>query len=218
MKIILALLISGSIAYLSGGCKSTSGPVSFCDTACLTDTLKFVNNNHPLQPYVYISVKNCVADTLIWSYSGMGANRKMDLPDLIGAVPKLNRHFVRCTMIDTSLAYLIFNDCSNGRGYFIKIPFSKSRKMTVSGRAINSLDPKFSIAEGLIAYTDQGNIFAEEMATGKKANLTFGEQLDFDFNEIHKTLDSVNISPSRIWAKVKLGNGWKELEKSITLQ
>ncbi len=87
-----------------------------------------------------------------------------------------------------------------------------------SDRAINNLDPKFSVAEGLIAYTDRGNIFVEEMATGKKAMMTFGEQLQFDYDAIHKTLDSVNISPSRIWVKVKLKRSWKTLEKSITLQ
>ena len=48
--------------------------------------------------------------------------------------------------------------------------------------------------------------------------MTLGEQLDFNFDAIHKTLDSVNISPSRIWANVKLNEGWKELEKSITLK
>ncbi|MBS1920879.1 MAG: hypothetical protein JST17_11550 [Bacteroidetes bacterium] len=218
MRIILGFIVTGFIAFASGGCKSEKKAVSFCDTACLRDTLKFVNENHPLKPYVYISPKDCVADTLIWSYNGMGANRKMDLPDMIGDVVRLNKHYVRCVIVDTSYAWLLFNDCSNGRGYYLKIPFAKSKNISRSARAINNLDPKFSVAEGLVAYTDQGNIFVEEMATGKKAMMTLGEQLQFDFNAIHNTLDSVNISPSRIWVKVKLNEGWKELEKSISMK
>lgn len=218
MRILLALIVAGFIAFASGGCKSSSSAATFCDTACLKDTLKFVNEHHPLKPYVYISPKDCIADTLIWSYEGMGVNRKMDFPDMIGDVVRLNKHYIRCVIADTSYAWLLFNDCNNGRGYYLKIPYNKSKSISRSARAINNFDPKFSVAEGLVAYTDQGNIFVEEMATGKKAMMTLGEQLEFDFNAIHKTLDSVNISPSHIWAKVKLNEGWKELEKSITLQ
>jgi hypothetical protein len=67
-------------------------------------------------------------------------------------------------------------------------------------------------------YTDKGNIFVEDIATGKKALMTFGQQLDFDFDVIHETLDSVHITPDRIWAKVKVDKEWKTLEKNITLQ
>jgi hypothetical protein len=215
---ILAIIITGFIAFASGGCKSSSGSATFCDTACLKDTLKFINEKNPLRPYVYISPKDCIADTVTWSYDGMGINRKMSLPDLIGDVVRLNPHYVRGMVTDTSYAWLLFNDCKNGRGYYLKIPFNKSKNISRSARAINNLDPKFSVAEGLVVSTDQGNIFVEEMATGKKAMMTLGEQLQFDFDAIHQTLDSVNISPSRIWVKVKLNEGWKELEKDITLQ
>ncbi|MCZ2460060.1 MAG: hypothetical protein LC128_10615 [Chitinophagales bacterium] len=218
MRIIPVLIFAGLIAFASGGCKSKSEPASFCDTTCLNDTLKFINDNHPLKPYVYITPKNCMADTVIWSYSGMGINRKMSFPDLTGVEIRLNPHFVRGIITDTSYAWLLFNDCSNGRGFYVKIPFDKTKNISRSGRAINSLDPKYSVAEGLVAYTDQGNIFVEQMATGKKGMMTFGQQLDFDFDAIHKTLDSVNISSSHIWAKVKIGDDWKVLEKDITLQ
>ncbi len=218
MRLVLALFVAGIMAFASGGCKSSSHPASFCDTSCLNDTLKFINPTHSLKPYVYISAKNCIADTLIWSYSGMGMNRKMDLPDLLGAVVRLQKNFVRCIFNDTSYAWLLFNDCSNGRGYYLKIPFNKTKSISRSARAINGLDPKFSVAEGLVAYTDKGNIFIEDMVTGKKAMMTLGEQVDFDFDAIHQSLDSVNITSSRIWVKIKLNAGWKELEKNITLQ
>lgn len=218
MKILLAILLIGSIAFSNSGCKSSKGPLSFCDTTCLNDTLKFSNDADPLKPYVYISAKDCVPDTLIWSYDGMGINRKMDFADLTGSVIRLNKNYVRCIINDTSYAWLLFNDCSNGRGYYLKIPFNKTKTIGRSGRAINDLDPKYSVAEGLVAYTDKGNIFVEEMKTGKKAMMTFGQPVDFNFDAIHQSLDSVNITPTRIWAKVKLNDDWKELEKNITLQ
>jgi hypothetical protein len=184
----------------------------------MKDTLKFTKENNPLKPYVYISANNCMADTVIWSYDGMGANRKLGLTDLLGASLHLNKDFVRCTFNDTSYVWLLFNDCSNGRGYSIKIPFSKKGTIAPKASAINGIDKKFSVAEGLAVYTDRGNIFVEEMATGKKASMTFGEDIGPDYNAIHQSIDSVNITPARIWVKVKVQNEWKELEKKITLQ
>jgi len=203
--------------FVSGAC-SSSKPKPFCDTVCLTDTLKFSNTNYHLKPYVYISVKKCNADTLIWSYDGMGVNRKMDLDDLLGTDIRLNKNFIRCIINDTSYAWLMFNDCSNGRGYLLKLPFDKKKSIGRKSSAINSLDPKFSIDDGLAAYTDRGNIFIEEIKTGKTAMMTFGQQLAIDYEAIHKTIDSVNITPSKIWVKVKIDNEWKTLEKNITLQ
>jgi hypothetical protein len=149
---------------------------------------------------------------MIWSYSGMGVNRKIELPAV-----QLNKDLVHCIINDTSNAWLLFNDCQTQRGFFVKVLFSK-----VSGRinpkAINNLDKKFAVSEGLVAYTDEGNLFVEDMSSGKQAMMTFGQQLDFDFDAIHKTLDSVNITPQKIWAKVKLNGEWKELQKDITLQ
>ena len=48
--------------------------------------------------------------------------------------------------------------------------------------------------------------------------MTFGEDIGPDYNAIHQSIDSVNITPARIWVKVKVQNEWKELEKKITLQ
>ena len=83
--------------------------------------------------------------------------------------------------------------------------------MKTSG--INNIDPKFSVSDNLIAYTDRGNIFVEDINTGKKALMTFGEKLEIDYDAIHEYIDSVNITNSRIWVKVKVKDGWKELEK-----
>jgi len=220
MKLILLISIAAMIILTAtfGSCKSSSGPASFCDTSCLKDSVKFTNEEHPLKPYVYISAANCKADTLTWSFIDMGINRKMGLPDLVGTSVLLNKDNISCFIKDTSYAWLSFNDCSNGRGYLLKIPFNKKENIGRKSSAINKFDPKFSVAEGLVAYSDRGNIFAEEMTTGKTAMMTFGAKVDIDYDAIHETIDSVNITPTRLWAKVKLANEWKIFEKNISLK
>jgi hypothetical protein len=175
----------------------------------MKDSLKFIDNNSRLKPYVYISAKNCTGDTLTWGFEGQNKNIEFNY--------KLNKDYTRCFIRDTAFALLMFNTCENGRGYFIKFSFGKKASFKKSTSALNNFDPKFAVADSLLVYTDKGNIFVEDL-TGKKALMTLGKQLDFDFDAIHETLDSVNINRNRIWAKVKLDGEWKELEKNITLQ
>jgi hypothetical protein len=189
---------------------SSTTKTSFCDTICMKDSLKFMDNTSHLKSYVYISAKNCTGDTLTWGYAGQNKNILFNY--------KLNKDYTRCFIKDTSLALLVFNTCENGRGYFLKFSFGKKASFKKSTSAINNFDPKFAVADSLLAYTDKGNIFVEDIGSGKKAILTFGKQLDFDFDAIHETLDSVNITRNRVWAKVKMDDGWKILEKNITLE
>jgi len=217
--LIIPFAVLIMLAWIFSACKSSSSALpSFCDTSCLKDSIKFTKEEHPLKPYVYISAANCVADTIAWSFIDMGINRKMGLPDLVGTAVRLNKDNVSCFIKDTSYAWVLFNDCSNGRGYSLKIPFNKKDNLGRKSSAINNFDPKFSVAEGLVAYSDRGNLFVEEMATGKTAMMTFGAKLDIDYDAIHETIDSVNVSPTHIWAKVKLDNEWKTFEKDITLK
>lgn len=218
MKILLIPVASVLLAWSFASCKSSSAPPSFCDTACLKDSLKFSDDSHPLKPYVYISASNCMADTLAWSYTDMGINKKIGIQDLVGAPVKLNKNAVGCFIKDTSYAWLSFNDCSNGRGYLIKLPFNKRESIGRKSSALNAHDPKFSVAPGLIAYSDRGNIFTEDMATGKTAMMTLGERVEINYDAIHDFIDSVNITPTRIWVKAKLAEGWKEMEKKIELK
>ena len=148
----------------------------------------------------------------------MGVNRKLDLTDLLGASFRLDKQHMRCVFRDTSYVWVLFNNCTTGRGYFLKIPFGKKGNISPKASAINNIDPKFSVSDGLAAYTDRGNIFIEEMVTGKKAMMTFGEDLGPDYNAIHETIDSVNITPRRVWVKIKTKNGWTEKEKMINLE
>jgi len=219
MKGLLLPLAAIIFTYSISSCNSgASGPQSFCDTVCLKDSLKFTAANNPLMPHMYISAKNCLADTVSWGYDGMGAERKLGMADLMGDGLRINPAALSCFIRDTSYALLSFNDCSTGRGYILKVPFDKKGNIERKSSAVNSFDPKFAVDESLVAYTDRGNIFVEEKATGKKAMMTFGQALEIDYDNFHKTLDSVNITPTRIWIKINIDNEWKELEKTIELK
>lgn len=189
--------------------KSATTKLSFCDTVCMKDSLKFIESNHKLKPYVYISSRDCTGDTLTWGYIGQNKNIAFNY--------RLNKDYARCYFNDTAFALLVFNTCENGRGYYMKFSFGKKASYQKSSSAINNFDPKFSVGDSLLAYTDKGNIFVDDVVTGKEALMTFGQSLDFDFDAIHKTLDSVNITRNRIWAKVRINGEWKTLERNITL-
>ena len=216
MRIIFLLIIS--VVLLS--CGNNSGKAkTFCEITCQKDTIKFIEEAHKLKPYIYISAANCLPDSVIWSYSGLGTNRKLSFDDFGGHKFNMSPEYMSCYFNDTSYAWLLFNDCSNGRGYFAKIPFNKSQNIQRKSSALNKFDPKFAVADGLVAYTDRGNIFVEDMATGKKAMMTFGKMLaDLDYDAMHEFIDSVNISPTRVWAKVLMGKDWIPIEKNITLE
>jgi hypothetical protein len=216
MKQVLFILFLASMISCTN--KSGKGAKLFCDTACQKDTIKFIKEDHELKPYIYISAANCLPDSVIWSYSGMGINRKLGFADFGGSRFSINKNSMQCFFKDTSFAWLLFNNCETGRGYFAKIPFDKKQNIIRKGSAINYFDPKFSVAQGLVAYTDKGNIFVEDMMTGKKAMMTFGKITDMDYDAMHEVLDSVNITSTRIWAKVKLDKEWKMIEKNITLE
>lgn len=216
MKYILVILIAFSIANVNQSCKSSS-PATFCDTACLTDSLKYTGD-HSLKPWVAITASKCGADTIAWSYSGMDAIRKIGLKDLLNNEVKINRDYARAVFNDTAAVLVMFNDCETGRGYQLKLPFNKSDNISRKSSGINGLDPKFHVDESLVAYTDRGNIYVEEILTGKTAMMTFGEALDIDYDAIHDHIDTVNVTPERIWVRVKIGEEWTDLTKKITLE
>ena len=148
----------------------------------------------------------------------MGINRKLGLIDLLGAPVSLDKNKVGCFIKDTAYAWLYFNDCSTGRGFQLKIPYNKKANIGRKSSGLNAFDPKFSVAEGLLAYSDRGNLFVEDMNTGKTAMMTFGVKVDIDYGKLHETVDSINVTPGRLWAKVLVGTEWKTFEKNIELK
>jgi hypothetical protein len=221
----LVILFAAAILFMQAfvACNSAAPPPTFCDTACMKDTIKFSEESHPLRPYIYISPGDCSPGQVIFSHGGMDIDRKMGFADLTGRSAgggdiRLNKDHVSAFIKDTSYIWLTFNDCNTGRGYIIRIPFNKEDKIRRKGSAFTSFDPKFSIAPGLVAYTDKGNLFVEDMATEKTAMMTFGKELDMDYDAVHEVVDSVNVTPTRIWAKVKIGEDWKELSQNVELK
>ena len=213
--IVLALALLLGTANQS--CSNADAPKTFCDTTCLKDSIKF-NSASELHPYVYISAKNCLPDTLMWSYEGMGVNRKTGFTYLFGATVNLNPKYIRCYINDTSYAWLLFNDCATGRGFQLKLPYDKNQSFSIKTSGINSLDPKFNVDSNLIVNTDRGNLYVEDMKTGKKAMMTFGQKLDIDYDAMHEYIDSVHVTPQKIWVRVKIDKAWKDLEKTIELK
>jgi len=215
MRYVFAVVSAVAGIWIMVGCRSSSSKAAtFCDTACLTDTLKF-EGEHVLNPSVYITAANCGPESIIRSHDAMGASLKTAF-GFEGI--KINKDFIRCIFNDTSSVCLLFNDCVTGRGFQIKLPFSKTGNISKRSSGINSFDPKFAVAEDMIAYTDRGNIYVEQVRSGKKAMMTFGKALDIDYDAIHEFIDSVNVTSQRIWVKVKVDNEWKELEKKIALE
>lgn len=211
--VIPALIIF--IALLNGSCGSSSGPKPFCDTACNNDSLKFTHP-HPDTPIVLLSVRNCRPDTITWSHNRLETRRKMGFLELVGKEVRMNKDYVSCYFKDTSYAWLKFNDCTNGRGFLVKLPYSKADKWSIYTSALNSFDPKFNVEESLIAYYDETFIYVQELETGKIDRMLMNNtKLDIDHNNVHKTFDSIHITRDRIWANIKINGQWKAVEKKI---
>lgn len=217
IAIIFVFVILFAWAFSFTACKS-SGPATFCDTACSSEPINF-SINHPDSPYIAINMKDCLPDTVTWSHHGLSEKRKIMFTGLTGKEVRINKNFIRFHIKDTSYVWMAFNDCITGQGFVVKIPFNKSGGLLRNNGAFNSFDRKFSIPDNLIAYTDRGNIFVEDITTGKKGMMTFGKKIEeIDYANIHETIDSVNVTADRVWVKIKIENEWQTIEKKITLQ
>ncbi len=149
----------------------------------------------------------------------LATRRKMGFNELVGREARLNKDFVKCYFNDTSYAWLRFNDCNTGRGFLVKLPFNKADKWSIYTSALNNLDPKFHVEEGLIAYYDETFIWVQDLATGKKDKMLMNDQvLEIDHNNVHETIDSIHITRGKVWANLKIGGDWQAKEKVITLQ
>lgn len=188
---------------------------TFCDTACNTDSLHF-KGNHPLNPMVDIGLNACKADTIMWTHD-LAGSKLLDLSADLGQPVTLNPSTVDAYIKDTSYAWLQFNDCKTGRGYLMKLPFNKSEERRKVSGAFTKFDPKFSIEDGLVAYTDRGSVFVENMESGEKAMMPFDKQYDIDFNKLHESVDSVLVTKNRIWVQMIRNGEKKTYEKNISL-
>ena len=182
---------------------SSDAPKPLCDTVCQNDTVVF-RSSHIQEPYVKIILEQCNANRIIWSHSNSSNHRRIEIPDYIKKLVRINASASDAFFKDTSYLWLTFNDCISSRGYAIKLPFNKKDDILCYSSALNRFDPKFVVAEGLICYSNYRYVYVEDVATGKAAKLELSKTaLNIDFNSIHNTFDSVNISRNRIFVKMK---------------
>lgn len=213
---IFFLLATVITLAASCGEKAAEAKQTFCDTTCNSDTLLF-EGAHRLKPFVTISQRNCLADTLTWSHNQLETNRQMQIPSLLDNPVRINKSAVSCYIKDTSFAILTFNDCVTGRGYLLKLPFNKKQNISKRTSALNSFDKKFVLPDDLRAYADYSTIYVMDVTTGKEEQMTFKEEYDINFNDVHKTIDSINISRDRIFVLLKKDGKDVPLEKKINL-
>jgi hypothetical protein len=218
MKLLILPIAAILFSWSFSSCKSSSGP-TFCDTTCASAPIKFQHNSFD-SPYVNITLNNCLPDTITWSHRMLATKRKMGFRELVGKEPRLNKDYIKCYFNDTSYAWLRFNDCISGRGYLVKLPYSKTDKWSIYTSALNDLDPKFHVEDGLIAYYDETFIYVQELATGKVDKMVMNKEkkMDIDHDNIHKSIDSIHVTRSKIWANVNIDGKWTDRNETITLE
>jgi hypothetical protein len=218
MKLSILSIVTVLIVIVFTDCNS--GPEVrpvFCDTTCSNDTIKFTSDN-PNKPRVYISMSDCLPDTVIWSYKQMDNNLKLDFSEMAGSGIRINKNFMKCYFVDTAYVWLEFNDCITGRGYLSKLSFNTANGRSRYTSALTHFDPKNKIDTGLIAYFDNTFLYVQDVYTGKEQKIKIADDvpLEIDYDNFHAVIDSVNITRNRIFVNV-IRNGKKvPLEKSIS--
>lgn len=211
MKNFLLIAIAG-IFFTSCSNSSNSGK-TFCDTTCTNDSIRF-NGDEALDQSLVIGIKNCKPDTISWSNKQV--RRKISLFEYLNKDVRMNPSFVNCAFQD-SCVWLSFNDCITGRGFLMRLPYSKTESIDKMTAALNSFDKKFSVDPDLRAYTDGGNIYVVDVRTGKNAEMTFKEAYQMDYNNIHSVIDTINVTKSRIYVKLMKEGKEVPFEKNISL-
>jgi hypothetical protein len=207
MKLLSLTFVIATLSFFScsdAGSEASSKP--FCsDTTCLKEPMKF-EATAPGNPFVRISFKDCQIDSIHWEKGGMGVIKDIIFAEFIDKQVKPSKQFLSCDIIDAKYAWVKFNDCATGRGYLLKLPFDKTGSTSKFTSAINGFDPKFKIEDGLAAYYDNTFIYVEDMKTGQMAKqlLTDTGVKEIDYDNIHSLIDSVNITKSNIYAKLKV--------------
>lgn len=210
------ILILASAVIFFASCSGGKSTPLFCDTTCLKDTLRF-KGDAPWEQTLNIGFKNCDADTLSYSYRGASTEKRIHLPSYVGKSFKLNPSAMNYYFQDTTLVWLTFNDCTTGRGFLLKLSYSDQQMSQKITSALNSFDKKFTIDPDLRAYTDGGNIYVDNIKTGKQAQMTFKEEYIIDYEDIHKVVDSINVTKNRIFVQLMKDGQPKTFEKKIDL-
>lgn len=215
MRTLSFFTLAAAYLCLTSCSNSSETGKTFCDTACKTDSLHF-KGDHKLNPVVSIGLNACKADTLMWTHD-LAGSKMLSLRNDLGQDVFLSKSAIDCFFKDTSYAWLQFNDCKTGRGFLLKLPFSKAEERRKITAALTKFDPKFSIDPDLVAYTDRGSVFVENLQTGKKATMSFDKAYDIDFNKMHEMVDSAHITKDRIFVQMIRNGEKKPYEKKVSL-
>jgi hypothetical protein len=214
----LLVIITAVIFFTSCSNNSTKTASTFCDTTCTNDAFQFQGDNPKLKQSLTIAMKNCTPDSVSWTYEGLESKRHALFSDYTPQEVRLNKSAIAVAFQDTSSVWISFNDCFTGRGYLVELPYRSGKSTIKTSAALNSFDKKFSVDPDLRAYTDRGNIFVVNVTNGKTAQMTFKENYaDMDFNDIHKTLDTINVTKSRIYVKLIKEGQDVPIEKNVSL-
>lgn len=214
MRITL-LIFAASAFFVS--CNDSSTAKTFCDTTCTSNEMTF-NGDQQFNQVLTLKMTKCAGDSIMWTHGKTFIKKQIHLPEFLGKSIKMNKTAVRCAFQDTTKIWFSFNDCINGRGYLLKLPYSGNAGMEKITGALNSFDPKFSVDPDLRAYTDRGNLYVANVVTGKETSMTFKKEFDIDFDDIHKSVDSVNVTKQKMYIKLKDTDGSEKVfEKNIEL-
>lgn len=212
----LPLLLLACIFFASCS-NSGKSAKTFCDTNCKTNELNF-KGEAPFNQSATLKLSNCLADSLIWTHELTINRRKINVGEALDANITINPAAVKCYFQDTTLIWLSFNDCVTGRGYLLKLPYNADGTIRKVKGALNSFDSKFAVDPDLRAYTDRGNLYVDNVTDGKSAEMTFKKEYDMDFADIHKYIDTLNVTKKRMYIVLIDKDGNKvPFEKKIEL-
>ncbi len=216
----IILILAASSFFVS--CNNSSTGTTFCDTTCTSNEITF-NGDDYFKQELTLKLNKCAGDSITWTHGKTFSRTQIYLPEFLkqgGEMNhiKMNKNAISCAFQDTTMIWLSFNDCKTGRGYLLKLPYEGRAKMQKITGALTDFDPKFSIDPDLRAYTDRGNLYVANVKTGKEESMTFQKEYDIDFNEIHKSVDTVNVTKQKMYIKLLDKNGnEKVFEKNIQL-
>lgn len=214
-----SLFIITVAAFAFASCNNSANTKkTFCDTTCTGDSLKFTGDNPKYKQSLVITMKGCQPDSIMRTYEGSAKSLNAPFSNYFSEEIRMNKSAMNVAFQDTVAVWVAFNDCITGRGYLLGLPFSLGKEAIKTARALNAFDKKFSIDPDLRAYTDKGNIFVINITNGQQAQMTFKENYEnIDFNDIHKTIDTINVTKSRIYVKLLKDGKEVPLEKNISL-
>ncbi len=187
-----------------GGEATETASEPFCkDSSCMSEPIR-VTSDAPGKPFVNVTFKDCKIDSIHSDKSGKGLSSKIIFSEFIPNEIKPSKEAFQIDIIGSSHAWMRFNDCATGRGYAIKLAFDENGSAQKITTAINNFDPRYKVADSLVAYYDNTFIYIRDMNTDKVAQqlLTDVGVRNHDVNKPHSLIDSVNITKEKIYAKI----------------